>query len=69
MEEALDQERWDIVISDNRLRLFSAADALELVRQRGLDLPFILASEEIDEDVAVALIKDGGRTTTSLRAT
>jgi CheY-like chemotaxis protein len=60
LEEALDQERWDVVVSDNRLRLFSGADALALVRQRGLDLPFILVSEEIDENVAAALIRDGG---------
>ncbi len=60
MEEALGRDRWDLVIADNRGPLLSAAHALALLRQKGLDLPFILASEKIDEDAAVALIKDGG---------
>src|SRR5918997_4535794 len=60
MEEALSRDRWDLVIADNRGPLLSAARALALLRQKGLDLPFILASEKIDEDAAVALIKDGG---------
>src|SRR5215212_369329 len=63
MEEALGRKRWDLVIAGTckpRLSALSAAHALALVRQKRPDLPFILASEKINEDAAVALIKDGG---------
>src|SRR5918998_3883219 len=60
MKEALGRDRWDLIIADIRGSLLSAAHALALLRQKGLDLPFILTSEKIDEGAAVALIEDCG---------
>ena len=60
MEEALARQRWDLVLAGTCAPLLSAARALALVRQKGPNLPFILVAEKIDEDAAVALIKDGG---------
>src|SRR5215213_7675999 len=60
MEEALGQKRWDLVIAGTCEPRLSAARALALVRQKEPDIPFILTSEKIDEDAAVALIKDSG---------
>jgi len=50
---------WDIIISDYKMPHFSGLAALELVKQRALDLPFIIVSGTIGEDVAVATMKAG----------
>lgn len=59
MEEALDKQGWDIVIADYVMPHFSAPDALTLLKARGLDLPFIVVSGKIGEDIAVATMKAG----------
>jgi signal transduction histidine kinase len=56
--EALDAP-VDIIISDNSMPSFSAARALELLRQRGVRVPFIVVSRAIGEEQAVALIREG----------
>lgn len=52
-------EPWDIVLSDYNLPGFSGLRALEIVRESGLQLPFILVSGEIGEDVAVSAMRNG----------
>lgn len=59
MAAALDNHRWDIVISDYSMPRFSAPMALALVKERKLDLPFIIVSGTIGEDVAVQSIQAG----------
>jgi PAS domain S-box-containing protein len=59
LSAALDQGRWDIVISDHTLPGFGSLHALDLVRQRGLDVPFIVVSGTIGEDAAVKAMKAG----------
>jgi PAS domain S-box-containing protein len=59
MESALDEEEWDIVVSDHSMPAFSAPAALKILQRRGLDLPFIILSGRIGEDVAVAAMKAG----------
>jgi DNA-binding NtrC family response regulator len=54
MAAALAQKTWDLVISDYSMPHFSGTAALELLKQCGLDLPFIIVSGTIGEDVAVA---------------
>jgi two-component system cell cycle sensor histidine kinase/response regulator CckA len=49
----------DVVISDYNLPVFSAEAALEVLRDSGLDVPFILVSGEIGEETAVALLRAG----------
>lgn len=49
----------DLVLSDYGMPQFSALRALELLQQRRLDVPFIIVSGSIGEDVAVAAIKQG----------
>ena len=53
------QQLPDIIISDNAMPSFSAARALELLKQRGMSIPFIVVSRAIGEEQAVALIRDG----------
>jgi len=59
MREALQQETWEVVLSDYNLPEFSAPDALRLLQESGLDLPFVIISGGIGEDVAVAAMKAG----------
>src|SRR5438093_9878418 len=59
MEQALEEQPWDIVIADYALPQFDALAALELVQGERLDLPFIIVSGAIGEEVAVAAMKAG----------
>jgi two-component system cell cycle sensor histidine kinase/response regulator CckA len=57
---ALDQP-WDIVISDYSMPRFRGTDALMMVREKGVDVPFIFVSGTIGEDSAVAALKIGAQ--------
>lgn len=59
MRAALDKEPWDIIISDHRMPRFSAPKALALLKRKRLDLPFIIVSGQIGEELAVSLMKAG----------
>jgi PAS domain S-box-containing protein len=59
MQAALAEQRWDIVISDYFLPHFSAPAALNVLKESGLDLPFIIVSGSIIEDAAVTALKAG----------
>ncbi|HEU4327043.1 MAG TPA: response regulator [Roseiflexaceae bacterium] len=58
---ALDRQTWDVIIADHRLPGFSGLDALALVQQRGLDVPFIVVSGSIGEEIAVASMRAGAQ--------
>ncbi len=59
LEAALDGQSWDLVIGDHSMPHFSGMAALALVRERGLDVPFICVSGTISEEMAVAAMKAG----------
>jgi signal transduction histidine kinase len=59
LEAALGGAAWDLVIADYSMPSFTGLEALNLVRASGLDLPFIVVSGTIGEDVAVAAMKAG----------
>ncbi|MEO5656241.1 MAG: EAL domain-containing protein [Nitrospiria bacterium] len=59
MTAALTRGPWDVVISDYFIPRFGALDALRLVKAGGLDLPFIIVSGSIGEEIAVAAMKAG----------
>src|SRR5258707_15235928 len=56
---ALDNGLCDVIVSDYHLTRFSAPEALTVVKERGLDIPFIVVSGAIGEDVAVGMMRDG----------
>lgn len=56
---ALAAEPWDIILSDHTMPGFSAPEALQLVQQTGLDIPFIIISGGIEEGVAIETMKAG----------
>jgi len=59
MAAALDRQAWDIVICDYVMPHFSAPDALSLLEERDLDLPFIIVSGAIGEEAAVKALNVG----------
>ncbi|MBI4240550.1 MAG: response regulator, partial [Candidatus Rokubacteria bacterium] len=59
MTAALASQSWDIIISDYSMPCFSAPEALALVLKDGLDVPFIIVSGTVGEDVAVEAMKAG----------
>ncbi len=58
---ALDQPSWDVVISDNTLPQFSGTRALEQVRARDPDVPFIFVSGTIGEEAATDAMRAGAQ--------
>lgn len=59
LRAALAISPWDVILADYNLPDFSAPAALALVQASGLDIPFIIVSGGIGEDVAVAAMKAG----------
>jgi len=57
--EAALAEPWDLILSDYNLPGFSGIQALKILRQRRLELPFVLVSGEIGEDTAVDAMRNG----------
>jgi PAS domain S-box-containing protein len=49
----------DLILSDYTLPGFNGLDGLRIVRQRGLDVPFIFVSGTMGEDVAVDAMRHG----------
>lgn len=49
----------DIILSDNSLPQFNASEALKLVRQQALHIPFILVTGTVSEEFAANIIKQG----------
>ena len=49
----------DVILADYSLPQFDGVRALQLMQERGLDIPFIIVSGTIGEDVAVAAMKQG----------
>ncbi|MDB6111788.1 MAG: Multi-sensor signal transduction histidine kinase, partial [Pedosphaera sp.] len=56
---ALKSQEWDLVIADYSLPQFTATEALSLLQGSGIDLPFIIVSGAIGEEVAVAAMRSG----------
>jgi PAS domain S-box-containing protein len=59
MEKALAEKEWDVVLCDYQLPNFGVLPALTQLKRKGLDLPFIVVSGAIGEELAVDLMKAG----------
>ncbi len=58
MEEAL-QDSWDVILSGFSIPGFGALPALELLKERDRDIPFLIVSESIGEESAIRAMKAG----------
>jgi PAS domain S-box-containing protein len=59
MKSALMARHWDLIIADYAMPQFSGLAAIELVHKASRDIPVILVSGTIGEEVAVAAMKAG----------
>ena len=57
--QRLDQQVYDLVISDYNLPTFDGLSAVQLLRERDPDLPFILVSGTLGEETAIESLKAG----------
>jgi two-component sensor histidine kinase len=61
MSAALAKQPWDVIIADYRLPEFDAPSALSLLHQSGRDIPFIVVSGAVGEELAVAMMRAGAQ--------
>jgi PAS domain S-box-containing protein len=59
MRKALTERQWDIILSDYAMPHFDGLSALRILQTDGIDIPFIIISGTIGEDVAVTVMKAG----------
>jgi PAS domain S-box-containing protein len=59
MKEALERSHFDVVLSDFVMPELSALEALRILQASGKDIPFIVVSGSIGEDVAVQAMRAG----------
>ena len=59
LHEALDATPWDLIISDYQIPGFSGMQALQIVREKGVDKPFLMLSGKVGEEAAAAAVRAG----------
>lgn len=59
MNKTLQENKWDIIISDYRMPQFDAMQALHILKSTALEIPFIIVSGTIGEETAVTAMKAG----------
>ena len=59
MKEALAVNTWDLVVSDYIMPHLCGLDALQILKESGIDIPFIIVSGKIGEETAVEAMKAG----------
>lgn len=59
--QALTDKEWDVIICDYAMPGFTGEDALVIYNEQGLDIPFILMSGTVGEDIAVRMLKSGAK--------
>jgi signal transduction histidine kinase len=59
MLRALEQREWDLILCDHSMPQFSSPAALKILQEKKLDLPFIIVSGHIEEEMAVSTMDSG----------
>lgn len=57
--QALDKFQPDVILADNSLPQFNATEALKIIKERALHIPFILVTGTVSEEFAADIIKLG----------
>jgi PAS domain S-box-containing protein len=57
--ESLNDDVWDAIICDYLMPEFTVNDALSLIHSEGYDIPFIIVSGTISDEIAVKMMKAG----------
>jgi PAS domain S-box-containing protein len=61
MKKTLKNKQWDIILCDYKLPKFNAPSAVEVLKEANIDIPLIIVSGVIGEDVAVECMHLGAR--------
>jgi len=56
---SLDRQKWDIIICDYTMPHLNGLQALKILQTKGLDIPFIVVSGTIGEQIAVKTMRAG----------
>jgi diguanylate cyclase (GGDEF)-like protein len=59
MQKALERHPWDLIITDHNMPGFTSQEALALVKAFDPNIPFILVSGSIGEEIAVEAMRSG----------
>ena len=59
MTAALTSRAWEVIVSDHSLPNFSAPEAFSIVRRLNIDIPFIIVSGTVGEEIAVQAMRTG----------
>ncbi len=59
LKTALTQKNWDVILSDYEMPSFNGLEAHRILRESGFDIPFIIVSGSIGEDIAVQAMLAG----------
>lgn len=59
MTQALREQQWDLILSDFLMSGFTGLEALQIAQQFELNIPFIIVSGSIGEDLAVQSMRAG----------
>ena len=59
MREAMQRRDWDLIICDHSMPGFDALTALQILKQSGKDIPFIIYSGHISDQTAYSAMRDG----------
>jgi two-component system, cell cycle sensor histidine kinase and response regulator CckA len=61
MRAALLRTRWDVVLSGWAMPRFTGSEALAVLKEAVLDVPFIIVSRSIDEETAIGALRAGAK--------
>lgn len=59
VRRALLEREWDVILSDHAMPESCALEALSVVKESGIDCPFIVVSGWMTEELAKSAIKEG----------
>lgn len=59
MKECLKEKVWDVILCDYKMPRFNGFEALKIYKKSALDIPFIIISGTIGEEIAVECMKAG----------
>jgi PAS domain S-box-containing protein len=59
MKKALNEKQWDIILCDYKMPKFNAPSAIALLKEANVDIPLIIVSGTIGEDLAVECMRLG----------
>jgi len=59
LRQALSRKHWDVIIADYHLPGFDAYGALSILKETGLDIPFIGVSGKVGNEIAAEIMQRG----------